>query len=169
MAGDEFRAGLDELLALAAHERPAIMCSEAVPWRCHRRLISDSLLVEGVEVLDILSRTSVRPAVLTEHAQVEDGVLTYPARGTDRVREAVAAIPAGRVATYGDVGDRVGTTARQVGRIMSELDDDVPWWRVVHADGSPATCHGGQAVELLRDEGTPMRRTRVDLERARLR
>lgn len=169
MASDEFRAGLDELLELAERERPAIMCSEAVPWRCHRRLISDALIVEGVEVVDILSRTSVRPAVLTEHARVQDGVLTYPAGAADRVRAAVAAIPAGRVATYGDIGERVGTTARQVGRVMAGLDDDVPWWRVVHADGSPPTCHDGQAVALLRAEGTPMRRTRVDMERARLR
>lgn len=178
MATDEFRAGLDELLDLATHERPAIMCSEAVPWRCHRRLITDALIVEGVEVVDILSRTSTRPAVLTEHAQVEDGVLTYPARGdappgtttsgaVERVRAAVAAIPAGSVASYGDIGHRVGTTPRQVGRVMSEIGDDVPWWRIVHADGSPATCHGGRAVELLRGEGTPMRRTRVDMDLAR--
>lgn len=180
MATQEFRAGLDELLDLAANERPAIMCSEAVPWRCHRRLITDALIVEGVEVVDILARTSVRPASLTDFARVVDGVLTYPAPEdtpderdpgsvVDRVRAAVSAIPAGRVASYGDIGDRVGTTARQVGRVMADLDDGVPWWRVVHADGSPPTCHDGQAGALLRAEGTPLRRTRVDMERARLR
>ncbi|WP_330237669.1 DUF488 domain-containing protein [Streptomyces sp. NBC_00525] len=78
MATDEFREGLDELLALAEDERPAIMCSEAVPWRCHRRLITDALIVAGAEVVDILSCTSTRPAALNENARLHDGRLTYP-------------------------------------------------------------------------------------------
>jgi uncharacterized protein (DUF488 family) len=78
MGSDEFREGLDELLGLAARERPAIMCSEAVPWRCHRRLITDALIVAGAEVVDIMSAANVRPAVLNQHAQVVDGHLTYP-------------------------------------------------------------------------------------------
>lgn len=78
MAGAEFRRGLDELLELAQRSRPAIMCSEAVPWRCHRRLITDALIVAGVEVAHIMSRTSTKPAALTEHARVQDGHLTYP-------------------------------------------------------------------------------------------
>lgn len=49
----------------------------------------------------------------------------------DDVREAVRAIPAGSVASYGDVGRRVGVGPRQVGRAMSLLDETVPWWRVV--------------------------------------
>ncbi|MET9352827.1 DUF488 domain-containing protein [Streptomyces sp. NPDC006617] len=78
MAGDAFAEGLDELVRLARHKRPAIMCSEAVPWRCHRRLITDALLVAGVEVVHIMSRTATKPAVLNEHARVRDGRLTYP-------------------------------------------------------------------------------------------
>ncbi|PWI09969.1 DNA repair protein [Streptomyces sp. NWU339] len=78
MAGDEFAEGLSELLELAEHERPAIMCSEAVPWRCHRRLVSDALIVAGAEVVHILSGTTSRPAVLNEHARVRDGHLIYP-------------------------------------------------------------------------------------------
>ncbi|WUS95411.1 DUF488 domain-containing protein [Streptomyces sp. NBC_00708] len=78
MATDAFREGLDELLELAGHERPAIMCSEAVPWRCHRRLITDALIVAGAEVVDIMSPTSTRPAVLNKDARVRDGLLTYP-------------------------------------------------------------------------------------------
>ena len=81
MATDEFRAGLDELLDLARDGRPAIMCSEAVPWRCHRRLITDALIVAGCDVLHVMSETSVRPAELTEFAHVQDGRLTYPAPG----------------------------------------------------------------------------------------
>ncbi|TXS07663.1 DUF488 domain-containing protein [Streptomyces sp. col6] len=78
MATDAFREGLDELLELAGHERPAIMCSEAVPWRCHRRLITDALIVAGAELVDIMSHTSTRPAVLNGDARVRDGLLTYP-------------------------------------------------------------------------------------------
>ncbi|GAA1434989.1 DUF488 domain-containing protein [Streptomyces thermospinosisporus] len=78
MATAEFREGLDELLELAAHERPAIMCSEAVPWRCHRRLITDALIVAGAEVVHIMSPTVTKPAVLNEHARVRDGHLVYP-------------------------------------------------------------------------------------------
>lgn len=78
MSTDEFAGGLAELRELARHERPAIMCSEAVPWRCHRRLITDALLVSGVEVVHIMSGASAKPAVLTPHAQVRDGSLTYP-------------------------------------------------------------------------------------------
>ncbi|GAA2568710.1 MULTISPECIES: DUF488 family protein [Streptomyces] len=78
MAGEEFSAGLGELLQLAEHERPAIMCSEAVPWRCHRRLITDALIVAGVEVVHVMSPTTSKPAVLNEHAQVRGGHLVYP-------------------------------------------------------------------------------------------
>jgi alkylated DNA nucleotide flippase Atl1 len=85
----------------------------------------------------------------------------------DEVREAVAAIPPGRVLSYGDIAARLGVGPRQVGRAMTLLDDAVPWWRVVHADGTPATCHGGTAPALLRAEGTPLIRTRVDLPHAR--
>lgn len=79
MATPEFAAGLAELTALAETGRPAIMCSEAVPWRCHRRLVTDALLMRGVDVFDILSETSVRPAVLNPHARLVDGHLVYPA------------------------------------------------------------------------------------------
>jgi alkylated DNA nucleotide flippase Atl1 len=85
----------------------------------------------------------------------------------DDVRDAVIAIPAGFVASYGDIGRRIGAGPRQVGRAMSLLDDSVPWWRVVRADGTPASCHGGRAPVLLNDEGTPMLGARVDMMRAR--
>ncbi|GAA3505482.1 MGMT family protein [Streptomyces albogriseolus] len=83
------------------------------------------------------------------------------------VREAVAAVPAGSVASYGDIAERIGTSPRQVGRAMGLLGEGVPWWRIVRADGTPATCHEGQAPRLLATEGTPMRGTRVDMRRAR--
>lgn len=85
------------------------------------------------------------------------------------VREAVLGIPPGSVASYGDVGRRIGAGPRQVGRAMSLLGEGVPWWRVVYADGTPASCHDGQAPRLLADEGTPMTGARVDMRRARRR
>ena len=79
MATDEFRAGIDELVALTAGHVPAIMCSEAVPWRCHRRLITDALLQRGMPVFDIMSETKTEPASMTEFVREVDGILTYPA------------------------------------------------------------------------------------------
>ncbi|MFE2992366.1 DUF488 family protein [Streptomyces sp. NPDC059262] len=78
MASDEFKEGLEELLELAEQGRPAIMCSEAVPWRCHRRLITDALIVSGAEVAHIMSTTTTKPASLHTSAHVGDGRITYP-------------------------------------------------------------------------------------------
>ncbi|WP_420126846.1 DUF488 family protein [Longimicrobium sp.] len=75
-----FQAALGRLMRDGAERRTTIMCAEAVPWRCHRRLITDALLARGVPVLDILGPGEARPAVLSEHAVVrEDGTLIYPA------------------------------------------------------------------------------------------
>ncbi|MGD6980923.1 MULTISPECIES: MGMT family protein [Citricoccus] len=79
------------------------------------------------------------------------------------VRAVVAMIPAGCVAAYGEIGRAVGIGPRQAGRAVSLLGDDVPWWRVVYADGTPATCHEGQARALLEADGVPFRNDRVDM------
>lgn len=80
MATPPFRAALDRLTADAAAGRPAILCAEAVPWRCHRRLITDALLARGVPVLDIIGPGPAAPAELSPHALVQpDGGVTYPA------------------------------------------------------------------------------------------
>jgi uncharacterized protein (DUF488 family) len=78
MAGAEFGQGLHEVLDLAEHRRPALMCSEAVPWRCHRRLITDALIVAGAEVRHIISATTTKPATLNDNAHVRGGHITYP-------------------------------------------------------------------------------------------
>lgn len=78
MATEEFSAGLNELLRIAKRSVPAIMCSEAVPWRCHRRLITDALIVAGAEVFDIMSASSTRRARLDTFARVQDGQITFP-------------------------------------------------------------------------------------------
>lgn len=79
------------------------------------------------------------------------------------VRTFVLGIPPGEVATYGEVGRAVGLGPRQAGRAVARLDEDVPWWRVIYADGHPATCHQGGARALLESEGVPFHQGRVDL------
>jgi uncharacterized protein (DUF488 family) len=78
MATSEFRTGLDELTAIAEKKTVAIMCAEAVPWRCHRSLIADALAVEGRRVLHIQSRKTASPHELTSFLKVKDGRLIYP-------------------------------------------------------------------------------------------
>jgi uncharacterized protein (DUF488 family) len=75
-----FQAALGRLMRDGAERTTTIMCAETVPWRCHRRLITDALLARGVPVLDIMGSGEARPAVLSEHAVVrEDRTLIYPA------------------------------------------------------------------------------------------
>jgi uncharacterized protein (DUF488 family) len=76
----EFHAALDGLRALAEEKRVAIMCAEAVWWRCHRRIIADYLLAGGAEVVHILDKGKLEPARLTEGAVARpDGTLLYAA------------------------------------------------------------------------------------------
>lgn len=78
MQTDEFRDGLAELIELARRSTVAIMCAEAVPWRCHRSLIGDALLVRGIAVVDIMSPTSSKPHTLTRFAKTEGERVWYP-------------------------------------------------------------------------------------------
>jgi len=77
METDEFHAGIDRLSTLAENRRVAIMCSEAVWWRCHRSLISDYLKSHGVEVRHIMSPTKSEPHPYTSAARIVAGRLTY--------------------------------------------------------------------------------------------
>jgi uncharacterized protein (DUF488 family) len=75
---EPFRVGLVELRALADEHRCAIMCAEAVWWRCHRRLVTDYLLAEGVPVGHIMGPGKIEPARLTPGAQPQpDGTIVY--------------------------------------------------------------------------------------------
>lgn len=77
MGTKEFERALDDLCVLADRRSVAIMCAEAVPWRCHRWLISDALVARGVDVRHILdSKSEVH--TLTRFAEVRDGKLVYP-------------------------------------------------------------------------------------------
>lgn len=75
----EFDAAVDELVALAAKRTVAIMCAEAVPWRCHRSLIGDALIARKIKVVDIMSQTSAKPHELTSFARVDGTRVSYPA------------------------------------------------------------------------------------------
>ena len=76
---DEFAAGLDELQQLSVERRTAIMCSEAVWWRCHRRIIADYLLLAGREVLHLMGNSRLEAAKMTPAAKQQDRRLVYPA------------------------------------------------------------------------------------------
>jgi uncharacterized protein (DUF488 family) len=78
MARPEFKAGLAALEELASGRSTAMMCSEALWWRCHRRLVSDVLTVRGWEVLHIGSGGEVTVHELTPFAVADAGCLTYP-------------------------------------------------------------------------------------------
>ncbi len=77
----QFQEGLEGLLGLAAQGPVAIMCAEAVPWRCHRSLIADALTVRGVQVSHIVGPGRTQPHRLTPFAQVKGREITYPAPG----------------------------------------------------------------------------------------
>lgn len=74
----EFQSGLGELQTLASRSRPAVMCSEAVWWRCHRRLIADRLVLAGDPVLHIMAAGKATPHRISAFAEVRDGELLYP-------------------------------------------------------------------------------------------
>jgi len=74
-----FDEALRELLELAERTTVAIMCAEAVPWRCHRSLVGDALVARGVPVWDIMTQTSTKPHALTRFAHVDGTRVTYPA------------------------------------------------------------------------------------------
>jgi uncharacterized protein (DUF488 family) len=78
MASGEFAEGLQQLMHAAERTPLAMMCAEAVPWRCHRSLIGDALLVRGWTVLDVMSPTKATPHRLTPFAKVEGTCITYP-------------------------------------------------------------------------------------------
>ena len=84
----EFRAGLARLVVLAAKAPTAIMCSEAVWWRCHRRIVADHLIAHHVPVVHLMSRTKADPATPTPFAVIARGRVHYPKK---RVRASCAA------------------------------------------------------------------------------
>ncbi|HXL95140.1 MAG TPA: MGMT family protein [Streptosporangiaceae bacterium] len=89
------------------------------------------------------------------------------------VLDVVESIPPGRVMSYGDIAAYLaaGPGPRQVGKVLAVYGGAVPWWRVIHSDGTPAPGHDEAALPHYRAEGTPLRSAappvRVDMRRAR--
>lgn len=111
MQTPEFAAGLQRLVKLAQQKRSAIMCAEAVPWRCHRSLIADNLVVRGIKVEDIMSPTRARIHILTPFACVrKDSVrgkrITYPAAKDE------CAVPVARRKSRNNLGKKSGNKPR---------------------------------------------------------
>lgn len=78
MQTSDYQQGLAKLIKLARAQTSAIMCAEAVPWRCHRSLVADSLSLNNFQVIEIISSTSQQPHKLTSFAVVNGKQLTYP-------------------------------------------------------------------------------------------
>jgi uncharacterized protein (DUF488 family) len=76
---DEFERGLAQLMANSADRPTAIMCAEAVWWRCHRRIVADYLMLHGRTVIHLMGESRADPATMTPAAQERDGHLVYPA------------------------------------------------------------------------------------------
>jgi uncharacterized protein (DUF488 family) len=79
MQTPEFAQSLEELIRLAKRAQIVLMCAEAVPWRCHRSLIADALLVRGIRTEDIMGLTRRQVHTLTPFAKVHSSTITYPA------------------------------------------------------------------------------------------
>ncbi len=79
MQTPEFHAALDHLILLARQDQITLMCAEALPWRCHRSLIADALLVRGIRTEDILGLGQRKPHALTAFAKVHGNQVYYPA------------------------------------------------------------------------------------------
>ena len=78
MQTEEFAAALAHAIALAEERPTALMCAEAVPWRCHRSLVADALVVRGIRVLEIISAAAPKEHALTPFAHIKGTQITYP-------------------------------------------------------------------------------------------
>ncbi len=80
MQSPEFSENLDRLTEIASEAPTAIMCAEAVPWRCHRSLVADALVARGIQVMEILTAAKSQPHAMTPFAILEGEQVTYPAK-----------------------------------------------------------------------------------------
>jgi Uncharacterized conserved protein len=90
MQTPEFEKQIEELIQLAKEHRIALMCAEAVPWRCHRSLIGDALTVRGIRTEDIMSLKLRRLHTLTPFAHVRGSTVTYPAENSSRPKKRIS-------------------------------------------------------------------------------
>lgn len=78
MQTPEFETALEQAIDLLKEKRSVFVCTEAVPWRCHRSLVADALLIRGFEIGDIFDATKCQPHRMTPHARVDGLAITYP-------------------------------------------------------------------------------------------
>jgi uncharacterized protein (DUF488 family) len=90
MQTTEFQNQIEELIQLVKEHRMALMCAEAVPWRCHRSLIGDALTVRGIRTEDIMSLKQRRLHTLTPFAHVRGRTVTYPAKNPSRPKKRIS-------------------------------------------------------------------------------
>jgi uncharacterized protein (DUF488 family) len=90
MQTPEFEKQIEELIELAREHRIALMCAEALPWRCHRSLIGDALTIRGIRTEDIMSLTQCRLHTLTPFAHVRGSGVTYPAENSSRAKKKIS-------------------------------------------------------------------------------
>ena len=90
MQAPEFARSLEALVSEASHWCIAVMCAEAVPWRCHRSLIADALIVRGCRVMEITGKSAARDHSLTPFAKVDGESITYPPESTEPVSSSEA-------------------------------------------------------------------------------
>jgi uncharacterized protein (DUF488 family) len=88
MQTPEFEEALGRLIELAEKKNTAIMCAEVLPWRCHRSLVADALLIRGFEIVEIFDEKESGPHKLTPFAVVEGERITYPPSETEDTSEA---------------------------------------------------------------------------------
>jgi len=81
MQTEDFVRNLDMLIETAKRQPTAILCAEAVPWRCHRSLIADALLARDITVMNIMNKTSAKRHMMTPWARVKGTTITYPKSG----------------------------------------------------------------------------------------
>jgi len=89
MQTENFTRGMEELVKIAKQKTVAIMCAEAVPWRCHRSMVGDALLVRGFLVKDIFSLSVAREEKLTEFAKVRGKKITYPLENLTKLKKEI--------------------------------------------------------------------------------
>ena len=82
MQSDEFELSLEKLIGLSKRRKIVLMCAESVPWRCHRSLIADALLIRKIQTTDIFSATISKKHILTHWAKVRGKQITYPEEGS---------------------------------------------------------------------------------------
>lgn len=78
MQTTQFQENIDQLIDIIKDKPTAIMCAEALPWRCHRSLIGDALLIRNFTVIDIINEKTNKPHILTSFAKIEGNRIVYP-------------------------------------------------------------------------------------------